>query len=424
MMAGMTTSVHAPQDFVELCKTLYGPVVDADQVWHDVVVKRSPDQADVSAKDGKLKPTGRTAAENIALATNTLGVVAAPAAIASSYRQARAGERGVPFKGARALAERREKRIGRKTRTGNFLRSVANRGPGKAGKIGAAALGAGAVGLQLGNASGDAISAVHFSKPKNVEKALVPTVGADIRRMADNVVRFWNPNTPPPAAAAPPKPGTRASVKAQRQAQQGAQTQANRQAKARGLGADAATALNTTTGKVLAGTTALSGVGAVRRARRQPDYEYVPYGKREVDVEIAGEFTKFDDAKRQAFGWASITKVNGVPVVDRQDDYIDISDLEDAAYKYVHKSRVGGDMHRRNGDVPHKVSDMIESMVFTPEKIEKMGLPEDFPQGWWVGYQIHDEDTWEQVRKRGRTGFSIHGKGIRRDHSLDDLMGV
>lgn len=427
MMTGMATSTQTPDDFVELCKALYGPAVDADQVWHDVVVKRSPDQADVSAKEskGKLKPTGRTAAENIALGTNTLGVLAAPAAVTGAVTLARQGQRGLPFKGAKAAVEGLERRTGRKTRTGGFLRQVASRS-GRAGKIGAAALGTGAVGLQVGNAAGDAISAHHFSKPKNVEKSAID-VGADIKRMAENVVRFWNPDAaakPAAAAPKPPAPGTRAAAKAKRAGQQSAQSQAARTAQARGLGADAATALGTKTGKVLAGTTALAGASAVNRRRQGSPYEYVPYGKRdEVDLEIHGQFTKFDDAKRQAFGWASITKIDGVPVVDRQDDYIDIEDLETAAYNYVHKSRVGGDMHRRNGDVPHKVSDMIESMVFTPEKIAKMGLPENFPQGWWVGYQIHDEDTWDEVRKRGRTGFSIHGRGLRKPHSLDELMG-
>ena len=113
-------------------------------------------------------------------------------------------------------------------------------------------------------------------------------------------------------------------------------------------------------------------------------------------------------------------KIGGQDVVDEQGDYISLEDLEEAAYTYVHKSRVGGDMHRRNGDAPHHVSDMIESMVFTDEKIEKMGLPNDFPRGWWVGYQIHDPDTWSEVRKKGRTGFSIHGKGLRRDYEMVD----
>ena len=181
----------------------------------------------------------------------------------------------------------------------------------------------------------------------------------------------------------------------------------------------------------------------MRNRSRGVDYaptDYGYYGKRAedvedddtVDVEFSGTFSKLDDDKRLAFGWASVAKVNGQPVVDKQGDYVDMSDIEDAAYHYVHACRVGGDMHRRSAgddpvnkgeDKPHKVSDMVESMVFTDEKVSKLGLPEDFPRGWWVGYKIHDEPTWQMVKKGERTGFSIHGKGIRKTTSLDELMG-
>lgn len=147
------------------------------------------------------------------------------------------------------------------------------------------------------------------------------------------------------------------------------------------------------------------------------------YGKRDNTAVVEGTFSKFDDEKQLAFGWASIVELNGEPVVDKQGDYITIDDLEDAAYTYVHKSRVGGNMHRRNGSDPHHVSDMVESIVFTDDKIAKMGLPDDFPRGWWVGFKVHDPETWESVRKGERSGFSIHGKGTRKDTALDEVMG-
>lgn len=147
------------------------------------------------------------------------------------------------------------------------------------------------------------------------------------------------------------------------------------------------------------------------------------------DVVWGGTFAKFDEDKHLAFGWASVVEVNGSPVVDRQGDYIGIDDIESAAYVYVEKSRVGGDMHRRTTgkelageDAPHHVADLVESMVFTPEKIAKMGLPHHFPVGWWVGYKVHDEDTWQEVKKGNRSGFSIHGKGLRKDLDYDSLM--
>lgn len=126
-----------------------------------------------------------------------------------------------------------------------------------------------------------------------------------------------------------------------------------------------------------------------------------------------GEFSKTDDDKRQVFGWASVVEVDGQPVIDRQGDWITPDEIEKAAYQYVMKSRKGGHQHKRNGDEPFHASDMIESIVFTPEKIAKMGLPDDFPVGWWVGYKVHDDDTWSKVKKGDITGFSIHGKGKR-----------
>lgn len=154
-----------------------------------------------------------------------------------------------------------------------------------------------------------------------------------------------------------------------------------------------------------------------------------PVTKNVNDVQWGGEFSKFDEDKRLAFGWASVVKVNGEPVVDRQGDYIGIGDIEDAAYVYVEKSRVGGDMHRRVGgkdlageDRPHHVADLVESMVFTPEKIAKMGLPDDFPVGWWVGFKVHDDASWTEVKEGRRTGFSIHGKGIRKEVDYDSIL--
>jgi hypothetical protein len=127
------------------------------------------------------------------------------------------------------------------------------------------------------------------------------------------------------------------------------------------------------------------------------------------------EFTKSDEDKRQVFGWAAVVEIDGHPVVDRQGDLIDPEEIEKAAYSYMLKSRKGGNQHRRDGDDPLHVSDVIESFVVTPEKISKMGLPTDTPCGWWVGYQITDDDTWSEVKAGRKTGFSIHGAGKRRD---------
>jgi hypothetical protein len=135
------------------------------------------------------------------------------------------------------------------------------------------------------------------------------------------------------------------------------------------------------------------------------------------DVTWTGTISKVNKEKRQVFGWASVTHVDGQPVVDRQLDFMPLDELENAAYQYVIESRTGGDMHRRvskAADAPVHVSDMIESFVVTPEKLVGMGLPGDaINPGWWVGYKINNDEQWELVKAGKRTGFSVHGAGKR-----------
>lgn len=137
-------------------------------------------------------------------------------------------------------------------------------------------------------------------------------------------------------------------------------------------------------------------------------------------------FSKVDEDKRQVFGWCSISKKNGVEVVDLQGDHIPIEEIEKSAYAYMLESRKAGNQHARvydqMHDAPRHVGDIIESVIYTPEKIEKMGLPEDFTQGWWLGMQIHDEDTWGQIKRGERTSFSIHGKGRREEISKHESI--
>lgn len=146
-------------------------------------------------------------------------------------------------------------------------------------------------------------------------------------------------------------------------------------------------------------------------------YKIEPVNKANIDpakYEFDGEVKKSDAEKRQVFGWCSLSKVDGVDVIDRQGDYIPIDEMEKSAYHYVVNSRKGGDMHQRVGDQPLHTSDLIESFVVTPEKLEAMGLePDAVPHGWWVGFKVNDEQQWENVKKGDRVHFSVHGKGRR-----------
>ena len=155
----------------------------------------------------------------------------------------------------------------------------------------------------------------------------------------------------------------------------------------------------------------------------QPQSAMVVKKNQEVEYTWEGDISKVDADKRLVFGWCSLSKVNGDPVVDLQGDYIPIEETETSAYRYVIESRKGGDMHRRvskfNQDEPLHTADLVESMVFTPEKLQKMGLaPDALPHGWWIGMKVNDDDQWAAVKNGQRLGFSIHGKGRRVEKAL------
>ena len=121
---------------------------------------------------------------------------------------------------------------------------------------------------------------------------------------------------------------------------------------------------------------------------------------------------KMDDDKRLVFGWASISvTADGEQLEDLQHDLINPEDLEEAVYEYVLNFRDTGEEHR-----PHlrKKGKLVESCVFTTEKMKAMGLPEGIlPVGWWIGFKIEDDEAWEKVKNGTYRMFSIEGKAQR-----------
>jgi hypothetical protein len=132
-----------------------------------------------------------------------------------------------------------------------------------------------------------------------------------------------------------------------------------------------------------------------------------------VEIEAHGEIAKADKAQKNVFGWAYVTHdVNGEVVIDKSGEFVDdYAEIEKAAYNFVLKSRAGDADHTNV-----QSSTMIESMVFTPEKIEKMGIPKGvLPSGWWVGFHVEDEKLWESVDRGERVAFSVHGTGVKKE---------
>lgn len=131
-----------------------------------------------------------------------------------------------------------------------------------------------------------------------------------------------------------------------------------------------------------------------------------------VENVLKGRFKimKSDDEKMLAFGWANVSmRVDGELIEDWQADIIEPVELENAAYEYVLLYREGGEMHERGG-----AAVLIESVVFTEEKMQAMGIPAGtLPVGWWIGFKVTDKDVWEKVKDGTYPMFSIEGEAER-----------
>lgn len=161
----------------------------------------------------------------------------------------------------------------------------------------------------------------------------------------------------------------------------------------------------------------VQGVVLMRNANRQKrEIDAMRDGVKKSDTGEFGvfcEISKVDGDKRQVFGWASISKKDGMVITDHQGDSIDTEELERAAYKYMLDSRKGGHEHQKTDEGPLHVADVIESFVVTDEKKKAMGLPDDVPEGWWIGMKVNDDKVWELAKSGELAGFSIHGSGRR-----------
>lgn len=132
--------------------------------------------------------------------------------------------------------------------------------------------------------------------------------------------------------------------------------------------------------------------------------------KRDDVIKSRFQIMKSDDEKMLAFGWASVSmRIDGKLIEDWQGDVIEPGELEDAAYEYVRLYGEGGEMHERGG-----VAVLVESAVFTEEKMRAMGIPAGIlPVGWWIGFKVTDRDVWEKVKDGTYQMFSIEGEAER-----------
>lgn len=132
----------------------------------------------------------------------------------------------------------------------------------------------------------------------------------------------------------------------------------------------------------------------------------------EESWEASVEISKVDDSQHLVFGWLSVANdESGNTIIDSHGDIITPDELEQAAYDFVLNSRQAGEMHDVIG-----VGQLVESMVFTEEKQEALGIPPGIlPVGWWVGFYIDDPDVWAKIQSGEYAAFSIGGLAVREE---------
>lgn len=121
---------------------------------------------------------------------------------------------------------------------------------------------------------------------------------------------------------------------------------------------------------------------------------------------------KVQEDEGLAFGWAYVSELDGQPVADYSGENVPIKELEKGAYLFNKSGGVGGEMHLYKG-----CSSLIESMVFTKEKYEALGIdPEGRALGWWIGMECDKEsypEVWGKVKSGEYSMFSIHGSAVK-----------
>lgn len=113
-----------------------------------------------------------------------------------------------------------------------------------------------------------------------------------------------------------------------------------------------------------------------------------------------------------AYGWASVVEKDGKPVVDSDNEVVTEADLDSYVRQFV--------LGRHGGRVMHEgpvESELVESMMFTKEKQEILGI--DLGKvGWWVGFKYHNPETWARIKSGELPMFSLAGYAVMRPFKM------
>lgn len=126
-------------------------------------------------------------------------------------------------------------------------------------------------------------------------------------------------------------------------------------------------------------------------------------------VDVLFNITKAKEDECLVSGWANVAvNADGSLPLDWQDDIIMPDMLEKAAINFMLEYRDSGVMHQGGSQ-----GVVVESIVFTKEKQQAIGIPEGtVPEGWFITAKVTPE-VFKKVKDGTYRMFSIQGNAKR-----------
>ena len=119
---------------------------------------------------------------------------------------------------------------------------------------------------------------------------------------------------------------------------------------------------------------------------------------------LTATIVKADD-RQIAWGWASVSTVDGALYEDLQGHTIAPSEMESMADSFMLSVRTAKAMHEGG-----QIGEVVHSFPLTKALGEALGITSTY-EGWVIAMKIHDADVWQRVKAGELQAFSIGGVG-------------
>lgn len=138
----------------------------------------------------------------------------------------------------------------------------------------------------------------------------------------------------------------------------------------------------------------------------------------DVAFQMPSKIIKVDTSLGLVMGWAIISKVDGEPFVDSQNNYIPEESMLEAAADFMQHSRIAKDMHEADGELPGEV---LFAFPMTTEIAKAFGITIN-QTGLMIAMRPDSPEILAKYESGEYSGFSIGGNHIQVDDvALKDL---